>query len=214
MTLTLDQLKAAMPACADDRAQQFLAPLNAAIAAAEANTFDRLCMFLATIAHESFDLNVLEENLNYSAVALQRVWPSRFRLYQSSVIYERKPEKIANYVYALRGGNGDEASGDGWRFRGAGAIQLTFRVNHSACAKFFGKRLEDMAAWLRSPEGACMSAAWFWKTRGCNDFADHDDFDGVCDVVNIGRKTAPVGDAVGFVNRLAKLHSIRGALKK
>lgn len=213
MPVTLDQLRACMP-LAGARAAQFLPWINTAIVAAEANTNDRLCMFLATIAHESGDLTRLEENMNYSAEALCRTWPSRFPTPKSAVTYARQPEKIANKVYALRGGNGDEKSGDGWRYRGAGCIQLTFLVNQSACAKFFGKKLEDMPAWLRTPEGACLSAAWFWKTRGCNDYADHGDFDGVCDIVNLGRKTTAQGDAIGFVNRLARLRSIQSVMKK
>lgn len=213
MALTFEQLRAAMPLAGDGRTRQFLPWINAAIAAADANTQDRLCMFLATVAHESGDLRQLEENMNYSAAALCRTWPARFPTAQSAMAYERDPQKIANKVYALRGGNGNEASGDGWLFRGAGAIQLTFKVNHAACARFFGKQPGDVPAWLRTPAGACLSAAWYWTTRGCNDHADHDDFDGVCDIVNLGRKTAAQGDAIGFVNRLARLRQIRTALK-
>ncbi|MFK3740996.1 glycoside hydrolase family 19 protein [Massilia sp. TN1-12] len=208
MALTPTQFSAALP-----RADvQFLPWLNKAIDLAEANTRNRLHMFLATVAHESNDLRTLEENLNYSAEGLRKTWPSRFSD-KSSVTYARQPDKIANVVYALRGGNGDEKSGDGWRYRGAGAIQLTFKANQLACAKFFGKKPDEIGAWLRTPEGACLSAAWFWKTRGCNDYADHDDFDGVCDIVNLGRKTTAQGDAIGFVNRLARLRAIQVALK-
>jgi len=208
MALTPAQFSAAMPRAG----AHFLPWINKAIELADASTRNRLHMFLATVAHESSDLCRLEENLNYSAEGLCKTWPSRFTA-QSSVTYARNPQKIANKVYALRGGNGDEKSGDGWLYRGAGAIQLTFKANQVACAKFFGKKPEEIGAWLRTPEGACLSAAWFWKTRGCNDFADHDDFDGVCDIVNIGRKTTAQGDAIGFVDRLVRLKAIRLALK-
>lgn len=211
MTLTLNQLRACMP-LADAQASQFLPWINAAIVTAEAKTADRLSMFLATIAYESDSLRHLEENLNYSAEGLCRTWPSRFPGITSAMTYAWHPRKIANKVYASRGGNGDEASGDGWSYRGAGCIQLTFKVNHAACARFFGKELKDMSTWLRTPEGACLSAAWFWKTRGCNDYADHQDFDGVCDLVNIGRKTLRQGDATGFVERLACLRSIQSVI--
>lgn len=213
MTLTLNQLIACMPA-AVARAPQFLPWVNTALGTAEANTRDRVCMFLATVAFESDNLLHLEENLNYSAEGLCRTWPSRFPSTKSAMTYEKNPQKIANKVYALRGGNGDEASGDGWAYRGAGCIQLTFKMNHAACARFFGKEIGDMAAWLRTPEGACLSAAWFWKTRGCNDYADHRDFDGVCDLVNIGRKTAPQGDALGFVDRLACLRLVQSVVRE
>lgn len=212
MLLSLDQLKLALPQCRAP--EKFIAPVNTALAAAQANTRASATMFLATVAHESGDLNVFEENLNYGADALQRVWPSHFPTVQSAMTYARQPEKIANRVYALRMGNGAESSGDGWRTRGAGAIQITGTANHTACARFFG-RPPDAAfeAWLRSPEGAMLSAAWFWQTRACGDYAEHDDFDGVCDIVNIGRKTSAQGDAVGFINRLARLRAIRFALK-
>jgi putative chitinase len=197
---------------AGTRAAVFLPHVNRALDLAEATTFNRATMFLATVLHECGDFGQLEENLNYGAEGLLRTWPSRFSA-QSAVTYARQPEKIANKVYALRGGNGDEASGDGWRFRGSGGIQLTFKANQAACARFFGKSLDEVGAWLRTPEGAMLSAAWFWKTRGCNDYADHDDFDGVCDIVNIGRKTTAQGDAIGYVNRLIRLRSIKSILK-
>jgi putative chitinase len=210
--LTLAQLQACMPMLGV-RAQDFIPHLQKAIDLAGATTRNRLTMFLATVAYESDDLLHLEENLNYSAEGLVKNWPSRFNAITAAQ-YARQPEKIANKVYALRGGNGDEKSGDGWRYRGAGGIQLTFKANHHACAAFFGKRDEDMYAWLCSPEGALMSAAWFWKTRGCNDYADHNDFDGVCDVVNVGRKTTAYGDAIGFVNRLIRLRSVQAIIKE
>jgi putative chitinase len=210
--LTLAQLQACMPMLGT-RAQDFLPYLPMAINLAGATTRNRLTMFMATVAYESDDLRHLEENLNYSAEGLMRTWPKRFDA-ATAAQYARQPERIANRVYALRGGNGDEKSGDGWRYRGAGAIQLTFKANQHACAAFFGKRDEDMYAWLRSPEGALMSAAWFWKTRGCNDYADHNDFDGVCDIVNIGRKTTAYGDAIGFINRLVRLRAIQAIIKE
>lgn len=210
--ITLAQFQACMPMLGA-HAQDFLSHVNKAIELAGASTRNRLCMFLATVAHESNDLTRLEENLNYSAEGLVKSWPRRFND-ATAAQYARRPEKIANYVYALRGGNGDEQSGDGWRYRGAGAIQLTFKANHHACAAFFDKRDEDMQAWLRTPEGALLSAAWFWKSRGCNDYADHNDFDGVCDVVNIGKKTTAYGDAIGFVNRLIRLRAIQAIIKE
>jgi putative chitinase len=91
----------------------------------------------------------------------------------------------------------------GWRNRGAGAIQLTFENNHAACARNFGISRERIAAWLRTPEGACRSAGWFWRENGLNAWADIDDFDGVCDKVNIGKKTCLIGDSIGWGKRLA-----------
>lgn len=211
--MTLDQLLRVAPQAGAARCTAFLPWINMATARFGITTPARLEMFLATCLHESLDFTRLEENMNYSAEGLVKTWPGRFDAARAAR-YARQPEKIANYVYALRGGNGDEASGDGWRHRGAGLIHLTHKVNHQACATYFGKKLADMSAWLRTPEGAALSAAWFWSTRGCNDYADHDDFDGVCDIVNIGRKTSAQGDAIGYVNRLARLRAVRLALKE
>lgn len=161
----------------------------------------REASFLATVIHESQGFKRLEENLNYSAEGLCKTWPSRFNPV-NALNYARQPQKIANKVYANRMGNGGEASGDGWRFRGAGLIQLTFRDNHQACGNYFGITLSRVPGWLRTPEGACRSAGWFWDLNQVNEYADADDFDGVCDLVNRGHRTAAIGDAVGFAHRM------------
>lgn len=208
--ITLDQLITIMPHA--QRPADFLSHLNAAMVEFGITTPPREQMFLATVAHESGDLNNLSENLNYSAAALCRTWPTRFPTLASAMPYNRNPTKIANRVYANRNGNGDEASGDGWRHRGVGLIQLTFKNNHVACAKHFNISPSLTPVWLRTPEGASRSAAWFWKTHGCNELADQGDFDGICDAINIGHKTAAVGDAIGYPNRLAVLSTARDAL--
>lgn len=161
----------------------------------------REAAFLATVIHESAGFKRLEENLNYSAEGLCKTWPARFNESNAGA-YHRQPQKIANKVYANRMGNGGESSGDGWRFRGAGLIQLTFRDNYQACANYFGMALSGVPGWLRTPEGACRSAGWFWDLNNINVYADDDDFDGVCDMVNRGHRTTAVGDAVGFAHRL------------
>eukprot|EP01034_Spumella_vulgaris_P033660 gene33660-41528_t len=195
------QLLAIMP-LARARADLFLAPLNAAMIEFDISSPARQAAFLATVAHESRQLAALEENLNYSADALARTWPQRFPP-ATAAAYARQPERIANRAYGGREGNRDEASGDGWRNRGAGAIQLTFENNHAACALHFAVPRGDIAAWLRTPVGACRSAGWFWSTNRINAWADQGDFDGVCDVVNRGKKTANIGDAIGWKDRLA-----------
>ncbi|KQW96987.1 hypothetical protein ASC94_09270 [Massilia sp. Root418] len=199
--MNAQQLAVIMPQ-ARARVDLFLAPLAAAMAEFEISTPARQAAFLATVAHESRQLAALEENLNYSAEALMRTWPQRFPP-ATAAAYARQPERIGNRAYAGREGNRDEASGDGWRNRGAGAIQLTFENNHAACARHFVVPRGEIAAWLRTPAGACRSAAWFWSVNRVNAWADTLDFDGVCDVVNRGKKTAVVGDAIGWKERLA-----------
>ena len=200
--ITRAQLAAIAPG-AGTLIDKFLGPLNAAMAEFGIDTPARQAAFLATVAHESGQFSKLEENLSYSADRLMAVWPKRFPTLDSALAYARTPERLANHVYAHRGGNGDEASGDGWRFRGAGLTGLTFRDNHTACAAHFGIPLGGLGAWLRTPEGGARSAAWFWSQRGVNRWADAGDFDGVCDAVNLGHKTPTIGDAIGYGLRLA-----------
>ncbi len=176
-----------------------LQPLNAAMARFDLLSPAPAANFLSQLGHESADLTALAENLNYSSDALVRIWPKRFSPAEAAQ-YARNPERIANRAYANRMGNGDEASGDGWRFRGAGGFQLTGHDNQLACATYFGLSLAEVGDWLRTFDGACLSAGWFWEKNGLSKWAG--DFDGLCDAVNIGRKTVAVGDAIGYKHRL------------
>jgi putative chitinase len=138
----------------------------------EITTVERVAAFLAQCGHESVDFTVLQENLNYSAKGLSLTWPKRFPSEADAHPYHRNPEKIANRVYSSRMGNGDEASGDGWKYRGRGAIQLTGRDNYTAFAKSINKSLEDTVTYLETLPGAIESAAWFWKRNNLNALAD------------------------------------------
>lgn len=132
----------------------------------------RLAAFLAQCGHESQGFNRLKENLNYNAEALTRTWPRRFPA-EIAAQYARQPEKIGNRAYADRMGNGPEASGDGWKHRGRGVIQLTGGDMYRAFAKATGKKYDDIAAYLETKEGAVESACWFWvKVKDLNHLAD------------------------------------------
>lgn len=200
--MTPDQFAAIMPK-ARAKAGLFAPALNGSMAEFGIVTRCDRAAFLATVAHESAQLTVLEENLNYGADALTRIWP---KLFPPAVAkeYARCPMRIANRAYAGREGNRDEASGDGWRNRGAGGIGLTFENSHAACGRYFGVERAQVGAWLRTPEGACRSAGWFWKTNGVGAYAAVGDFDGVCDVVNRGKKTEKIGDSIGWADRLTQ----------
>jgi putative chitinase len=126
----------------------------------------RLAAFLAQVGHESARLTRLEENLNYSGDALWRVFRRHFADPAEAGQYHRQPERIANRVYANRMGNRDEASGDGWRYRGRGLIQVTGTANYRACSEaLFGDRqfLLDHPEELARPVTACRSAGWYWR---------------------------------------------------
>jgi putative chitinase len=142
-------------------------------------------MFLAQIGHESGDLKYTEENLNYSGERLLVVFPKYFGWVDVG-LYARKPEKIANRVYANRMGNGPEASGDGYRYRGRGLIQLTGFNNYSEYAKSLGIGVKETADYVSTPIGAVSSAGWFWKTRGLNAIADPGDILTSTKIINGG----------------------------
>jgi len=135
----------------------------------------RLAHFFAQVLHESGCMRYDMENLNYSADALRRVFGKYFRTQAEADAYARRPEKIANRVYADRMGNGDEASGDGWKYRGRGLIQLTGRTNYGAFAEWVGDpRVVDDPD-LVSSEYAVQSAVFFWDRNKLNALADRDD---------------------------------------
>lgn len=150
------------------------------------DTAKRTAGFLAQCGHESMDFTVLHENLNYGADRLHQVFPKYFPTGASAQAYNRQPEKIANKVYGGRLGNGPENSGDGWKFRGRGAIQLTGRENYQKFADSIGKSLDDAVAYCESLEGAVESACWFWQMRGLNAYCDNDDIVGMSKRVNGG----------------------------
>ena len=136
----------------------------------------RAAAFVAQTAHESGGFNFVKENLNYSAKGLMGTFKKYFPTEDLAKQYERKPEKIANRVYANRMSNGDEASGDGYRFCGRGLIQLTGRANYTKFAEDLGISIEDTVAYLETPQGAVSSAGWFWDNNNLNSYCDKDDF--------------------------------------
>lgn len=141
----------------------------------EINTVNRAAGFLAQCGHESAGFTILQENLNYSADGLNKIFKKYFPTVADATPYARNPQKIANKVYANRMLNGNEASGDGYKFRGRGAIQLTGRENYTKFAKSVGLTLDEAIADLETLDGAIESACWFWKTNGLNSICDKDD---------------------------------------
>ena len=160
--------------------------LSAVLPRYEINTVDRVAAFLAQCGHESADFTVLRENLNYSAKGLHATWPTRFISEDAAVPYNRNPEAIANKVYSSRLGNGDEASGDGWLYRGRGAIQLTGKANYETFAESLGRTLEETVAYTETLEGAVESAAFFWNRNNLNTLADERNITAMTKKINGG----------------------------
>lgn len=173
MYLSVNQVQACCPR--NKNPEALTDALNTLLEAYEINSSERVAAFLAQCGHESLDFTVLQENLNYGAKGLRGVFPKYFPTDELAAQYERKPEMIANRVYGNRMGNGDEASGDGYRYRGRGAIQLTGKNNYERFAAAIGGDMEQTIAYLETLQGAIESACWFWKNNGLNEIADTGD---------------------------------------
>lgn len=141
----------------------------------EIDTPARVACWLGQTAHESGGYRALRENLNYSAQGLNGIFKKYFPTLDSAQPYARKPEMIANRVYANRMGNGDEASGDGFKYRGRGLIQLTGKTNYQNFAMSIETDLQETIAFLETYEGAVQSACWFWENNNLNREADAGD---------------------------------------
>lgn len=142
------------------------------------NTPRRMAAFIAQCAHESASFTALVENLNYRWQTLRKLFPKYFSTDELAQDYAGRPNKqeaIANRIYASRMGNGDEASGDGYRYRGRGLIQLTGKSNYTWFAASLEITPEEATEYLGTFEGAAQSACWFWETNKLNQWADAED---------------------------------------
>jgi putative chitinase len=184
MDLTLSQLKKMVPGI--PYAEHWLEALDVLLPDYEINTPQRIAAFIAQCAHESGGFKFLKENLNYKAASLQKVFPKYFPSADIAAAYANKPEMIANRVYANRMGNGDEHSGDGFKYCGRGLIQLTGKDNYSWFAASLEISPEEASAYLETFEGAAQSACWFWETNNLNVEADAGDIKKMTKKINGG----------------------------
>ncbi len=183
-------------------AQKWVDAVAAACQEFNINTPQRIAGFLSQCAHESGGFERLQENLNYSADGMAGIWPRRFAVLgpdgkpvkkdgknqpnKFALALHRKPEMIANVVYSSRMGNGPTESAEGWKYRGRGLKQLTGKDNHRACSAGLGVDLVENPDLLLEPVYAARSAAWFWATNKCNNFADAGDIEGLTKKINGG----------------------------
>lgn len=184
-------------------ADRWLEPLNDALIRWEISTPERVAMFLAQCAHESGGFKHLVENLHYSAASLLALWPHRFTA-DEAVHMAYNEEAIAERAYGGRMGNGPEGSGDGYRYRGRGIIQLTGRDNYRRCGQALGTDFETMPEAVQREKWAAQSAGWFWATNGCNALADAGDYEAITRRIN--------GGLNGYADRQAWLSKVRGIL--
>jgi putative chitinase len=168
------------------QARAFQAPLSAACDRFEINTPARIAGFVAQCRVESTDFMRLEENLRYTRPErLQQVFPIRVpSIRDAAQLVAAGPQAIANRVYSDKNGNGDEASGDGWRYRGRGLIQLTGRNEYSDAATELGRPYLEQPDLVATPEDACLTAAWYWHVNKCNVLADSAQWGAITRAVN------------------------------
>ncbi|WP_192456562.1 glycoside hydrolase family 19 protein [Musicola keenii] len=187
LDITQEKLQQLMPNASAEDVALFQPALQQECINAGINTSLRFAHFIAQIAHESAELRARSENLNYSAKGLRAVFGRYFTTDQMAEQYARKPEAIANVVYANRLGNGATESGDGWAFRGRGLIQLTGRDNYRTCGEAIGQKLTDDPDLIgQKPEISVAVAIWFWNRNQLNVLADQDDLNAITRRINGG----------------------------
>ena len=187
MNLTLVQLKQLIPT--NPHVEQWHRALEQLLPDYEINTSRLIAPFIAQCAHESNNFTAIQENLNYKAASLRALFKKYFPTDELAAEYASKPNKqqaIANRIYASRMGNGDEASGDGYKYRGRGLIQLTGKSNYQNFADSIEVTPEEAAEYMATFEGAAQSACWFWETNNLNKWADVGDIEKMTKVINGG----------------------------
>jgi len=166
--------------------EQWVDALNETFARFEISTPARQASFIGQASHESGNFKTLEENLFYRGETLMRVWPKRFPTLEFAKQYEKNPRKIANSVYSNRMGNRDEASGDGYRFRGRGLFQLTGHSNYFHAGKALGEDFVMNPDLVATPMFAALTAGFFWNTHKLNQYADARDYKTMTKKINGG----------------------------
>jgi putative chitinase len=183
---------------------QWVDALNATFTRFNISTPIQQASFIGQCGHECGQFKVLEENLNYRAETLMKLWPKRFNSGNVND-YARNPKKIANMVYSNRMGNRDEASGDGYRFRGRGCIQLTGHANYFHAGQACGVDFVMEPDLVATPQFAAMTAGWFWDTHKLNDYANQRDFVGMTKKINGG--TIGLDDRIKHINHALEVLS-------
>ncbi len=202
--LTIAQLKKIVPGA--PYLDHWYAALIKLLPEYEINTRLRIAAFLAQCGHESGDFKFIRENLNYSWQGLRKTFPKYFPTDAAAKKYERNPQAIASKVYANRMGNGDEASQDGWKYRGRGLIQVTGKTNCQEFADSLEISIDEATEYLETFEGAVQGSCWFWESNNLNALADKGD------IVSISKKVN--GGDHGMADRIVRYNNALIVLSK
>jgi len=186
--------------------QQWVTALNDTFSQFGILTPNQQAAFIGQCGHECGHFRILEENLNYRAATLMKLWPKRFPTLEIANAYAGNPKKIANMVYANRMGNRDESSGDGYRFRGRGCIQLTGHANYFHAGKALGVDFVMEPDLVATPKYAAMTAGWYWSTHGCNEIAESADWVKLTKKIN--------GGTIGLEDRIVHTKQALAALSQ
>ena len=165
---------------------EWVNPLNETFDRFKIDTLEEQSCFIGQFSYESNHFKSLEENLNYRPETLMQLWPKRFPTMEEAMKYAHKPELIANHIYSNRMGNRDEASGDGWRFRGSAICQLTGHDNFWHAGQALGVDLVKNPDIARTPQYAALIGGWFWSTHGCNQLAQQKNYNALTERINGG----------------------------
>jgi putative chitinase len=184
MQITQQQLAQILPG--NPYTEHWCDALNKILPDYDIDTPQRVAAFLAQAGHESGSFTALHENLNYRPETLRKIFPKYFPDDATAAQFAHNPEMIANRVYANRMGNGNETSGDGFRYCGRGLIQLTGKQNYQNFADSIGIAVEEVPDFLQTFEGAIQSACWFWENNNLNQYADNGDFVNMTKRINGG----------------------------
>jgi putative chitinase len=166
--------------------------------------------WIGQCGHECGNFRILEENLNYKSATLLKLFPKTPKRQwgftpEEAAVYEKQPQKIANRIYSNRMGNRDEASGDGWRFRGSGFLQLTGMSNFFHAGEALGQDFIMQPELVRTPMYAAQTAGWFWQTHKLNIYADSGDFVTMTKRINGG--TIGLEDRIKHINHALEVLS-------
>lgn len=183
----------------------YAGPISAMMAERDISTLNRVAALLGQLGVESSRLTRMTENLNYRDPArLDAMFSAVRGVDDAKALIAKGPQAIANRVYANRLGNGDEASGDGWRYRGAGGIQCTGKSNHAAFGRVVGMAVEDVPAFLATPTGAIEVTGWFWTIHGLNALADGYRITDITRIVN-GPAMAGLNERIALTKRAREM---------
>lgn len=182
---------------------KWLDPINQTLKKYALDSNRRIAAFIGQCQHESGNFKFVKENLNYSAESLMKTWPSRFPDLDTANQYAHNQEKIANKVYAGRMGNTED--GDGFKYIGRGVIQITGKDNYKNCGEALGLDLLDNPDLISEPNGAVLSAGWFWNKHGLNILADAQDYTNMTKRIN--------GGILGLDDRVMKINKVLDVLE-